>query len=102
MEILTKIREMPDNKKKIISLVVAIVLTFFVVGLWYSLTSDSVDNVAIEEKVNRLSSISPWQMIKDEFSRAFSGFDNKSDEISTTTVPVEIIEVTNTATSTNI
>jgi hypothetical protein len=52
-----------------------------------------------------LSSVSPIQMIKDEFSKAFSGFGESS---TTPNVPIEIIDTggesvsTTTSTSSNI
>jgi methyl-accepting chemotaxis protein len=101
MSILEKIKSRPDNQKKIFSLVTAVILTLIIVGLWFSLTSDS-DKVAEKNAPSKLSSISPMQVIKDEFSKAFSNFnENMSDLKSTSTVTEEIIsEATTTATST--
>lgn len=108
MGILAKIREMPDNKKKVFSLVTAAAITFVIVTVWISLTK--TDTLA-ESKVNKLSSVSPWGMIKEEFSKAFSGFKEATENISTSTplrseatggqaIPIEIIEATSSATST--
>ena len=70
MTILNNIKKRPDNQKKFFSLVLALVLTFFIVGFWYSFTSDSSVNKKTGESENKLSSVSPWQIIKDEFSKA--------------------------------
>ena len=107
MGILNIIREMPDNKKKVLSLVTAAVITFVIVTVWISLTK--TDDKLAEDQGNKLSSVSPWGMIKEEFSKAFSDFNELTestsststlDIISSSTVPVEIIEATSTATST--
>ncbi len=86
MGILNSIRKKSDNQKKVISLFLALTATFFIVGIWYSFTNNSpVDN-------DKLSSVSPWQMIKEEFSNAFSDF-NSDILISENenSIPVEII-----------
>ena len=94
MGILNSIRKKSDNQKKVISLFLALTATFFIVGIWYSFTNNSpVDN-------DKLSSVSPWQMIKEEFSKAFSDF-NSDITISEnkSSIPVEII-LDNLSTST--
>jgi len=87
---------MSENKKKIFSLALAAVLTLIIVVIWYSFGDKKSNQVAGEKVESKLSSISPVQMIKDEFSKAFSGFNDKVNE------PVEIIESTSTASTTNI
>jgi len=111
MGLLTKIREMPDNKKKIFSLVTAIILTLIIVVVWFSFTNVSSPNSVNEE--NKLSSFSPMQVIKDEFSKAFSNFKSTTENISssseslissstgTSSIPIEVIdEGTSTASTT--
>ena len=104
MTILNNIKKRPDNQKKFFSLVLALVLTFFIVGFWYSFTSDSSVNKKTGESENKLSSVSPWQIIKDEFSKVFSGFNDKVANLeSISTLPVEVISdnlATSTGTST--
>ena len=93
MGILTNIKQKTDSQKKVISLVVALVLTLVIVVVWFSFSSISVDTELPGESAGKLSSISPWQTIKDEFSSAFS-------KASTSTLPIEIInESTSTATT---
>jgi hypothetical protein len=104
MSILTKIRQRPDNEKKVFSLVSAGVLTVIIFGVWFSATSDSSEAKA--ESESKLSSISPVQVIKEEFSKAISSFkedtESPNEEIATsspqasTTIPIEIIESTST------
>lgn len=74
MQILNTIRQKPDSQKKILSLVLAFILTLFIVGFWFSFDRKSASNDMAGEEVSKLSSISPIQMIKEEFSKAFSGF----------------------------
>ncbi len=103
MGILTNIREKSDQQKKVISLVTAIILTLVIVTVWFSLTR-SADSSTGDEG-SKLSATSPWQAIKDEFSTAFSGFNDvtKENDSSTstesTTSPVEIIENATTTTA---
>jgi hypothetical protein len=87
MGILNNLKQKPDNQKKIFSLVTAIILTLVIVVVWFSFTDNSVDNNFVSEG-NKLSSISPIQLIKEEFSKAFSGFKDATEaikEISSTT-----------------
>lgn len=100
MGILNSIRQRPDNQKKVFSLVAAIILTFFIVALWYSFSSNSSENQASGEKNSKLSSISPLQVIKDEFSKIFSTFNDDMSGVGSSTIPIEIIEATTTASST--
>ena len=105
MGILNSIRNQPDNQKKIVSLVLAVILTAIIVSVWFTY-SDKGENKIASEEPNKLSSVSPFQMIKEEFSKAFSGFKEMTSStteeiISTSTVQIEIIEATSTATSTN-
>ena len=110
MGVLTKIREMPDNQKKIFSLISAVVLTLVIVVVWFSFTSSSANTqLAAEQSESKLSSLSPMQVIKDEFSKAFSGFNSSvassspqstSTLESTSTIPIEIVtEATTSSTS---
>jgi hypothetical protein len=101
MSILTRIRQWPDNRKRVFSLVSALVLTVVILILWLSAGSSQVLPPAEE---NKLSSISPMQVIKEEFTKAVSDFkDNTnqdSGEVSSSTIPVEVIVAT-TSTTTN-
>ncbi len=101
MGILNNIRQKSDNQKKILALALALILTFFIVGLWFSFSNKTADNQVAEQKENKLSSLSPLQVIKDEFSKAFSNFKETTGEISTTTsssiIPIEIIETQSTS-----
>lgn len=93
---------MSDSKKKILSLVGAALLTLIIVGFWYSLTKDPSDSKNAVTGENKLSSISPIQIIKDEFSKAFANFNQVTEDIGTTstsTIPIEIISATSTASS---
>ena len=92
MGILTIIRQRPKNQKKVFSFVTAIVLTFFIVGIWFSFSKNSDEKLAGEKK-DTLSSISPIQMIKDEFSKAFSNLSEETSDLeSSSTVQVEVIQ----------
>jgi hypothetical protein len=100
---------MNDNQKKIFSLALAATLTLIIVVVWFSLGEKSTNEALIKE--NRLSSISPIQVIKEEFSKAFSGFSasvadinsSSTDNISTSSISIETIEEsTSTASTTNI
>jgi len=119
MGILEKIKQKPEKQKKFISLTTAIILTLIIVVIWLSY-GRATNSQAGVEKVDKLSSISPWQMIKEEFSKAFNGYDEALNEIMATTststeefinassstttitsVPIEIInEASTTSTST--
>jgi hypothetical protein len=86
---------MSESKKKILALVGAAVLTLVIVGFWYSLTKDTSNNKNVVTGEDKLSSISPMQVIKDEFSKAFSGFNEATGNVSTTStssIPIEIID----------
>ncbi len=104
MGILNYIRQKPDNQKKVISLVSAVVLTLVITAVWFSFTKN--EDVATGDEPSKLSAISPIQVIKDEFSKAFSGFNNvisSTTEEGTSTIPIEVIEeATSTGTSTEI
>ena len=93
MGILNTIKQKPENQKKVMSLVLALILTLFIVGLWFSFSYNSSNETAGGEQ-NKLSSVSPWQVVKDEFSKAFSGLKGEmfdTTEESSTTVQVEIV-----------
>lgn len=88
MSLLTKIREKPENQKRVFSFVSAGVLTALILVVWLSF-SDTSANKRIENE-DKLSSLSPMQVIKEEFSKAFSSFKEQtdgmsSDEIATST-----------------
>ncbi len=95
MSILAKIRQKPDNQKKLFSFMMAIILTLVIVVVWYSFISNTgPKQIAGEETPNTLSSLSPMQVIKDEFSKAFSNLSGKvsgSDGNASSTVPIEIV-----------
>jgi hypothetical protein len=104
---------MPDNQKKILSLAVAAILTFIIVITFFSLGDKTAAN-QVEKEDAKLSSISPIQLIKDEFSKAFSNFNELKDNLESTTteststiiideqaIPIEII-TKDLATSTEI
>jgi hypothetical protein len=88
MGILTKIRQRPDNQKKIFSLVTAGVLTVIIIVVWLSFNKTSI-NTKVEDP-DKLSSISPVQVIKEEFSKALSGFKESTEEISSTTATTTV------------
>lgn len=104
---------MTDNEKKIFSLITAAVLTLIIVVIWFSFGDKKSTDLVTKEEV-KLSSLSPMQVIKDEFSKAFAGFNDKMDDIASTTlieststlitdgqaIPIEIIESTTTASTT--
>ena len=104
---------MTENQKKIFSLATAAVLTLIIVVIWYSLGDKSTQDKVAGVEENKLSSLSPMQVIKDEFSKAFSNFNASVADISSTTtgtttlitdgqaIPIEIIESTSTASTTN-
>jgi hypothetical protein len=100
MSILTKIRQKPDNQKRIFSFVGAGILTIIIFVVWLSFSRVSIETEITDE--DKLSSISPMQVIKDEFSKALSNFkDMTSSTTINSSVPVEIIELsTSTSTST--
>lgn len=113
MGILNYIKQKSDSQKKFFSLVSAIILTLVIILIWLSFSPNISDKEMVTEE-NKLSSISPFQMIKDEFSRAFSGFNKQVGEIenfnlenddlnnidmSSSTVIIEIIDATSTVSS---
>ncbi|OHA46985.1 MAG: hypothetical protein A2541_01025 [Candidatus Taylorbacteria bacterium RIFOXYD2_FULL_36_9] len=91
MGLLTNIRQKSDGSKKLLALIIAIILTLIIVGLWFSFTAKTAaDDQIVNQKPSLLSSLSPWQVIKEEFSKVFSDLSKKSDVI----IPVEVIEAT--------
>lgn len=90
MGILTYLRQKTDKQKKIFSLVSAAVLTVIIVGSYFSLTDNLGPDQVKENEPSKLSSVRPLQMIKEEFSKVFS----KPDSLSSSSLPVEIIEAT--------
>ena len=95
---------MSENQKKIFSLIAAAALTLVIVVVWFSAgEKTSADKAAVEE--SKLSSLSPMQVIRDEFSKAFSGFNESVPDLdisSTSSIPIEIIEVSTSTASTTI
>ena len=91
MGILNKIRQKPDNEKRLISFIMATVLTLVIVVFWFSFTASTAGNQISEKDQDKLSSVSPMQVIKDEFSKALSGFDTQIHSGSSSTIPVEVI-----------
>jgi hypothetical protein len=83
MGILNIIRQKTDNQKKIFSLVMASLLTLIIVVVWFSFNEETKTQKIVKEEPSKLSSISPIDMIKDEFSKAFSDFNTKMAEIET-------------------
>ena len=106
MGVLTKIRQMPDNKKKIFSLATAAAVTLVIAVVWFSSNTSSADTKVAGEEVNKLSSVSPMQVIKDEFSKAFSSYNSMKADLdnitASSTVPIEVINVSTTSTSTEL
>jgi hypothetical protein len=103
MGILNKIRQISDSEKKIFSLISAVVLTLIIVVTWFSFTSSSARDNEIDSQ-DKLSSISPVQVIKDEFSKVFSTFNSNTEaSSSTSTIPIEIIneEVSSSSSATS-
>ena len=92
MGLLTKIRQRPDNQKKMFSLVTAAALTVIIFVVWLSFNGVSNQPKADSSK---LSSVSPLGVIKDEFSKAFSNFKDITTEMNATDT------TTSTATSTD-
>jgi len=93
MGILDNIKQKPDNQKRVFSLIMAIILTLIIVIIWFSFSDNSTANKLADEG-NKLSSISPMQVIKEEFSKAFSNFkeikEDIEEEVSSTTVEKNI------------
>lgn len=101
MGLLNMIRQRPDNQKSTFSVIMALVLTFFVVALWYSFSRNSSSDQAVQDD-NKLSSISPLQVIKDEFSKLgaiFSG--NNINQASSSLIVQVIPDSLGTTTSTS-
>jgi hypothetical protein len=98
MGILAKIKNRPENEKRVFSLVSAIVLTLVIVFVWLSFGNEEAPKeVAVKE--SKLSSISPIQVIKDEFSKAFNGFGDEASQVLGTTTESEVVAL-NESTST--
>ena len=87
---------MPENNNKIFSVAMAAILTLVIVVVWFSFSKDSANDQVAVEKSNKLSSLSPWQVIKEEFSKAFSGLSEEFEAVSSSTIPIEIIVATST------
>lgn len=107
MGILTKIRQRPDNQKRIFSFVSAAIVTLVIFVVWLSFGDDPIETKLVKE--DTLSSLSPIQVMKEEFSKALSDFKESTESMSSTTdyfgsstVPVEVVESTSTATSSDI
>ncbi len=104
MGILNSMRERPDNQKKIFSLITAVILTLIIVVVWFSFGENKADNDLAGAEPAKLSSLSPIQVIKDEFSKAFSNFKETMPDLasttditdSTSTIPVQTEEASST------
>ena len=100
MGILTKVRAMPDNKKKIISLATATAITLVIIVIWFSFNTSSANTKEGREEVNKLSSVSPMQVIKDEFSKAFASYNSMKSDLNiipaSSTIPIEVVTASTT------
>lgn len=90
MDELTRIRQRSNNQKNLLSLFIALILTLVIVFVWYSFSNNTNQPVR-EETPNTLSSLSPLQVIKDEFSQAFASIGDKISGFGSSTVTVEIV-----------
>lgn len=88
MGILSSIKRRSDSEKNVFSFFTAIIFTLVIVGVWFSFKSAYSNNQANGEKENKLSSLNPVQVIKDEFSRAFSN--TKTDQVSNSAALIEV------------
>ena len=91
MGILNKIRQKSDNEKKVLSVITATFLTLVIVVFWFSFTGNSAGNQITSDDQDKLSSVSPVQVIKDEFSKAFSNFNTQVYGSSSSKTPVEVV-----------
>jgi len=71
MKFLDQIRQKPDNQKRIIAFSSSIFLTLVIVLIWFSSNGGSDIKVSVNND-DKLSSVSPFQTIKEEFSKIFS------------------------------
>lgn len=104
MGIFLKIKERPDSEKKIFSLITASVLTLIIVVVYFSYGEKKSDDLIDVKNENKLSSISPLKMIKEEFSKAFATAKeslNMNNQISTSSVEVVDEIITSTSTESN-
>ncbi len=85
MSVLEKIRQMPNNQKKVLSFAIATALTLLIVVTFFS-TADKTTANQVEKEDSKLSSIKPMQLIKDEFSKAFSNFGEVKDGLESITI----------------
>jgi lipopolysaccharide export LptBFGC system permease protein LptF len=93
MGILTYIRQKTDKQKKIFSLVLAGALTFVIVISYFSLVGSPISsNQEVVAESDKLSSVKPLQMIKEEFSNIFS----ETDSLGSSSLPLEIVDATST------
>ena len=101
MSILNNLNQRTNNQKKVFSLVLALIITLFIVGFWVSFTNNSAADQSTGNSTDKLSSVSPWQVVKDDFSNAFSGLNGStsSPQVSSSPIPVEVVS-DNLATST--
>ncbi len=89
MTVLDTIRKRPDNQKRFFSLITAGILTLIIVGFWFSFSRPT--QTVAEKETSKLSSVSPVQVIKDEFARAVAGFKASTEQLSTSTIQVEVV-----------
>lgn len=98
MGILAKIKSRPENEKSVFSLVSAVILTLVIVFVWISFgEEEQPKEVAVKE--TKLSSISPIQVIKDEFSKAFSGFNDDASQVLGTTTEGDVVVLSESTTT---
>jgi hypothetical protein len=74
MKFLNKIKSRPSHEKNVVSLVLAGLFTFIIFSVWLGFGS----NKDIQEETNKLSSVSPIQIIKEEFGRAYTDFKSQT------------------------
>lgn len=106
MGILTKLRQKTDSQKRMYSFFSALILTIIIFIVWLSFNSGLPKNQTIaENEETKLSSLSPWQVIQEEFSKIFNN-DNNIDlststfEVASSTVISEEITATSTDSAT--
>lgn len=98
MSLLNYLRQKSDKQKRLFSFVFALVLTGSIFIVWVSFSPRSTDVVAVEE--NKLSSRSPLGVLKEEFSKAFSGFQTELEAV-TEVNDTSTTTATTTATTTD-
>jgi hypothetical protein len=95
MGILTKIRQKSDRQKNFISLIGSAVLTLIIFLSWFSFSADSTKESIINKTENKLSEISPLQIIKEDISNAFSEFNSKISDLKNISSSTDLVETIN-------